>query len=169
MTKTMRMITLALPLFLGACAVFSTPGKVTSSDATTEAGGVYGKVIQNPSGVGCPSVVGQGAQTMGSMSASCEDNGATQRVELTAPDPNPALTTAYKGISDMTTQLLNFAQSLVASAVGAGAGIPKIPGVPAPAPAPAPTSAPRALGPTAAQCQAIGRTLLVTSAGAVCQ
>ena len=161
----MRYVLLLFSLVaLSGCAIFSTPGKVTSSDATTEAGGVYGKVIQNPNGVGCPSVVGQGAQTMGSMKATCMNNGQDQAIELTAPDPNPAITTAYQGINQITTQLLNFAQSLVAAGLSGAAGIPKVPGVPTTlGPAAAPTASAQA------QCAALGRTLVVTPDGAVCQ
>lgn len=119
-----------LPLLLASlagCAIFSTPGKVTSADATTEAGGVYGKVIQPANGYGCPSVVGQGAQTMGEMAATCTDHGAAQTIVLKAPDPNPALTTAYAGINQqmqtlqaMMSQMFQYAATL-AGGPGAGA------------------------------------------------
>lgn len=118
----MRVVLLICSLVLSGCAVFTAPGKATSSDAVTEAGAVYGKVIQNPSGVGCPSVVGQGAQTMGSMRASCSDNGATQTIELTAPDPNPALTTAYNGINQELAAIAALAQQLLQQAATIAAG-----------------------------------------------
>lgn len=118
----MRRLLILAPLLLFGCGIFSTPGKVVSSDATTEAGGVYGKVIQPANGYGCPSVVGQGAQTMGSMSATCTDHGANQSVTLTAPDPNPALTTAYAGINQQMQTLQAIIAGLLQTAAGMAGG-----------------------------------------------
>lgn len=118
----MRRLLFIAPLLLAGCGIFSTPGKVTSSMATTEAGGVYGSAIQPANGYGCPSIVGQGAQTMGSMSATCTDHGANQSITLTAPDPNPALTTAYQGINQQMATLQAIIAGLLQTAGGLAAG-----------------------------------------------
>lgn len=119
----MKYITiLAAALLLGGCAIFSTPGRVTSQEGTSEAGGVYLHVIQQPNG--CPSAIAFGAQTMGGIDATCTDGGKTQTIHATAPDPNPALTTAYAGITQMNGQLLDFAKSLITAAAGAASPMP---------------------------------------------
>lgn len=115
----MRYAILALALAFGGCGIFSTPGKVTSPEATSEAGGVYAHVIQPQSGIGCPSVVAMGAQTMGGLDASCLNGGANQSIHLTAPDPNPALTTAYNGINQQLTTVSAMLQQMMSVAMAA--------------------------------------------------
>lgn len=113
---------IALLAPLAGCSLFSVPGRVTSSDFTSEAGGVYLHVMQNPNGIGCPSAVTGGAQTMGSIDATCADGGKTQTISAKAPDPNPALTTAYAGINAQAQIFANLAQQIIAAGMAAAAG-----------------------------------------------
>lgn len=116
-----RLITLCLLLpLLGGCALFSTPGRVTSQEGASDAGGVYLHVIQQPTG--CPSAIAFGAQTMGGIDATCTDNGQTQTIHATAPDPNPALTTAYAGINAQAQIFADLASKIIAAGMAAGAG-----------------------------------------------
>ena len=97
--------------------MFSVPGQVTDGKVTAQAGGVYGTAIQGPPGT-CPSVTG-----MGSLTATCSIDGSkiSQTITLTAPDPNPALTTAYAGINQQLTTIGNILQQLMSQAVAAAA------------------------------------------------
>ncbi len=118
----MRLIAIGLLLSLGGCALFSTPGEVTDGKVTAQAGGVYGTAVQGPPGT-CPSVTGMGSQTMGSLTASCTIDGSkvTQSITISAPDPNPALTTAYAGINQQLTTIGNILQQLMTQAIAAAA------------------------------------------------
>lgn len=140
----MRITILCAALLLGGCSIFSTPGRVTSQEGTSDAGGVYMHIVQPASGKGCPSAIAFGAQTMGSIDATCSDNGATQSIHATAPDPNPALTTAYAGINQQMATMAALIQSIMASVAGAGGKVatgglmvapPMRPGAVRPAPA----------------------------------
>lgn len=109
----MRWIVFLLPLLITGCSIFSTPGRVTSPEGTSDAGGVYMHVVQPSSGKGCPSAIAFGAQTMGSIDAGCWNNGATQSIHATAPDPNPALTTAYSGINQQMSTIADVLKTLI--------------------------------------------------------
>ena len=173
-----RLLTLAAFLVLltlvTGCAMFSTPGKVTSSDFTSEAGGVYLHVMQPANGVGCPSAIAGGAQSMGSIDATCTDGGRTQTIHATAPDPNPALTTAYAGINQQMATTAAIIQSLLQAVGGAGAKVAT--GGIAMAPAPRPLSSfasaaprPSFVVPPNQNCPAGTLPVTVSGAGTTCQ
>lgn len=136
-----RFMCAASLLALSGCALFSTPGRVTSSDFTSEVGGVYLHVMQPANGIGCPSAIAGGAQTMGGIDATCTDAGKTQTIHAVAPDPNPALTTAYAGINAQAQIFADLAAKIIAAGMTAGAG-PAAPLMAARALAPRLTSVP---------------------------
>lgn len=164
---------LVLLFVLGGCAMFSTPGKVTSADFTSEAGGVYLHIMQPTNGVGCPSAIAGGAQSMGSIDATCTNNGQTQTIHATAPDPNPALTTAYAGINQQMQTTAAIIQSLLSAVGGAGAKV-ATGGIAA---APGASSAPLALNamrrplvvPPNQNCPAGTLPVTVSGAGTTCE
>lgn len=109
----------ALALSLSGCALFQqVPGRVTTTDFTTEAGAVYGKTVPVPGG--CPGIVFGGAQNVGEVTATCTGSGAAQSITAKSIDANSVLQTAIAGQTALGQQLANVAQAALAALAAGG-------------------------------------------------